>query len=99
MDLFIELIKKNKMPIPIKEYKFCHNRRWRFDYAFVEQKIAIEQEGGVWINGRHNRGKGFLNDLEKYNTATIMGWRVLRYPPDLLYTQAIEDLKKLLTCA
>lgn len=95
MDLFLYLLKQEKLPDPETEYKFCPDRRWRFDYAFIKQKIAIEKEGGVWISGRHNRGKGFLNDMEKYNTATLMGWRVLRYPPDLIITQAVDDLKKL----
>jgi len=96
MDLFLQLLKKEGLPKPTVEYKFCPDRRWRFDYAFVKQKIAVEQEGGVWVSGRHNRGKGFLNDMEKYNAATLLGWKVLRYPPDLMLTQAIEDLKSIL---
>jgi len=74
------------------EYKFHPKRKWRFDFANPVLKIAIEQEGGVWISGRHNRGKGFLNDMEKYNQAVILGWKVLRYPPDKLM-QSIIDIK------
>ena len=74
------------------EYKFHPKRKWRFDFANPVLKIAIEQEGGVWISGRHNRGKGFLNDMEKYNQAVILGWKVLRYPPDKLM-QSIIDVK------
>ena len=48
MDLFLRLLKQKKLPLPTAEYKFCKERRWRFDYAFVKQKIAVEQEGGVW---------------------------------------------------
>src|SRR3990172_7771058 len=76
------------------EYKFYPTRKWKFDFANPNLKIAIEQEGGVWISGRHNRGKGFLNDMEKYNSATVMGWRVLRYPPDKMML-AVEDIKQL----
>jgi len=78
----------------VTEHIFHPTRKWRFDFANPELKIAVEQEGGVWIFGRHNRGKGFLSDLEKYNAATIMGWRVLRYPPDKMML-AVEDIKKL----
>lgn len=79
----------------VAEYKFHDKRKWRFDYANPELKIAVEQEGGVWVLGRHSRGKGFLNDMEKYNTATIMGWRVLRYPPDKII-EAVSDVQELL---
>ena len=54
-------------------------RKWRFDYAWPAKKIAVEVEGGVFTNGRHSRGAGMAADMEKYNTATLMGWRVFRY--------------------
>lgn len=70
----------------VKEYRFHNTRKWRFDYAIPEHKIAIEVEGGVWTGGRHTSPQGFLGDMEKYNTATVMGWRVLRTTPDRLLT-------------
>jgi very-short-patch-repair endonuclease len=54
---------------------------WRFDYAWPEQRIAIEQEGGVWVMGRHSRGYGMVKDAEKYNRAALEGWIVLRFTP------------------
>lgn len=76
---FALLLRYHKFPVPQREYKFYPSRRWRFDFAWPEQKIAVEIEGGVWINGRHNRASGFVKDLEKYNIATIEGWKVLRF--------------------
>ena len=67
------------------EYKFCKTRKWRFDYANFDLKVAIEIEGGAYTNGRHTRGKGFINDMEKYNMAVELGWVVLRYTPDQMY--------------
>ena len=64
---------------PEHEFQFHPLRRWRFDFAFPSQKIAIECEGGIWTNGRHVRGSGFEKDAEKYNAAVIAGWRVLRF--------------------
>ena len=61
-----------------REHSFHWHRRWRFDYACPAAMIAVEIEGGVWTGGRHTRGKGFLRDIEKYNEATAMGWRVFR---------------------
>lgn len=70
------------IPEAQKEYRFHPIRKWRFDYAWPEKKVAIEVEGAVWIRGRHTRGSGFIKDMEKYNTATAMGWSVLRFTPD-----------------
>jgi len=77
-----------------KEFRFHPKRLWRFDYANEHYKIAIEVEGGVWTAGRHTRGKGFLGDVEKYNEATAMGWRVFRTTPDALITSNTLNLIK-----
>lgn len=69
------------LPTPIAEYRFHPTRKWRFDYAFVPERIAVEQEGAVWVNGRHTRGSGFVADMEKYNAAAALGWRVIRGTP------------------
>lgn len=64
-----------------REFRFHPGRRWRFDFAHPESKIAVEVEGGAWTKGRHNRPAGFIADMEKYNQAALMGWIVLRYTP------------------
>ncbi|EMQ0139555.1 hypothetical protein RGN55_003674, partial [Acinetobacter baumannii] len=33
----------------------------------------------IWSGGRHTRGKGYLGDMEKYNSAAMMGFTVLRF--------------------
>ena len=81
----------------IKEYKFCDGRKWRFDYALPDLKIAIEIEGGVFSNGRHTRGKGYLNDMEKYNMASELGWTLLRYTPTQLNeSKTYEQIKRVI---
>lgn len=62
-----------------REYRFAPPRMWRFDFAWPEQRFAVEIEGGVWTNGRHTRGSGFVADTEKYNAAALAGWKVLRF--------------------
>lgn len=64
---------------PEREFRFHDTRRWRFDFAFPDRKLAVEVEGGTYTNGRHTRGSGYEKDLEKYNTAARLGWTVLRY--------------------
>lgn len=72
------------LPAPIREYRFAPPRRWRFDYAWLPQRLALEVEGGIWIGGRHVRGRGYENDCEKYSEAALRGWRVLRVTPAML---------------
>ena len=86
-DAFTLLCKTELKQVCIKEHRFHPKRKWRFDYAFPAAKVALEVEGGVWTSGRHTRPQGFLNDIEKYNTATLLGWKVLRTTPDELYTK------------
>lgn len=66
---------------PVAEYKFHPTRKWRADWCFIEQKVIVEQEGGAWIQGRHNRGSGFIKDLSKYNEAAKLGYRVFKFTP------------------
>lgn len=61
------------------EVKFHPSRRWRFDFADWENMIAVELEGGTWIQGGHSRGVGYEKDTIKYNEAVKLGWKVLRY--------------------
>jgi hypothetical protein len=72
---------------PEAEFKFAADRKWRFDYAWPARRIALEVEGGVYTQGRHTRGSGFVKDMEKYNRATVLGWRVLRVTPQQLLTE------------
>ncbi|EPP8795161.1 DUF559 domain-containing protein, partial [Acinetobacter baumannii] len=62
-----------------QEYKFHPERKWRADFLIKGSKILIEVEGGIWSGGRHTRGKGYLGDMEKYNSAAMMGFTVLRF--------------------
>lgn len=93
-----------------KEYCFCNGRKWRFDFCFPNEKLAIEVEGGAFkkrtykskrtgklittIGGRHNSAKGFLNDMEKYNTAAMLGYRLLRFTPQSIMTSKALDIIK-----
>jgi hypothetical protein len=65
----------------VTEYRFDSFRRWRFDYAWVEQMVALEIEGGAFAMGRHTRGVGYVKDMEKYSEAAVRGWLVLRVTP------------------
>jgi len=59
-----------------REHRFAKARKWRFDFALPELKIAVEIDGGV-----HRIAERFASDREKLNAATLQGWRVLRFSP------------------
>lgn len=92
MSTFCAIIQRATGMPCLREFRFHHIRRWRFDYAIPAARVAIEVEGGAWTRGRHTRGKGFLNDIEKYNAATLLGWRVFRTAPDALLSAAFIEM-------
>ena len=75
----LQQIRWLRLPEPVEEYRFAPPRRWRFDLAWPDQLLAVEVQGAVWVQGRHSRGAGQLNDMDKANTAVIGGWRVLHF--------------------
>jgi very-short-patch-repair endonuclease len=93
-DQFVMILRCFKdIPPPAREHRFHPTRRWRFDFAWVEQRLAIEIEGGLWRGGRHQTATGYRADCEKYNAATLLGWRVLRLTDrDLANPRQVVDL-------
>tara|TARA_R110002020_G_C16186321_1_gene765206 strand:- start:608 stop:976 length:369 start_codon:yes stop_codon:yes gene_type:complete len=76
-------IRNSGLPEPIREHKFHPTRRWRLDFFWLcpisGYDLALEVEGGTWMaRSRHTSGKGFENDIEKYNEALMHNVLVLR---------------------
>ncbi len=63
----------------VVEYRFHPTRKWRFDVCWPAVKVAVELEGGTNTGGRHVRPAGYEQDVEKYNQAVVLGWRLLRF--------------------
>jgi len=72
------------LPAPELEFRFHPVRQWRADFAWPAHMILAEYEGGTWTGGSHTRGRRYESDCVKYNTATLAGWRVLRFTHDLV---------------
>jgi hypothetical protein len=79
-----------------EEHRFS-DRKYRFDIILlpIELKIAIEYEGIFSEKSRHTNVNGYSKDCEKYNLASSLGWKVLRYTA-LNFTNVIADVKLLI---
>jgi hypothetical protein len=82
-----------------QEFRFDTSRRWKSDFYILEFNCLIEFEGmggNHWSGiGGHQTLTGYTANCEKYNRASLMGFKLLRYTAknskDLL-----NDLKTLL---
>jgi len=75
-------LNSDNAPFPEPEYRFHPTRKWRFDWAFPEHRVAVEVDGGQWTahGGRHMTDK----DRDKGNHAAALGWVVLHFSPEQL---------------
>lgn len=100
LKILTQLCRDFKVSLPVAEHKFHSQRGWMFDYAWINEKVALEVEGGIWRKGggAHSRPANIMRDIEKYNSATMLGWRIVRCTPQTLFkSETIEMVKMLLT--
>ena len=95
-NLFTETVKSHFNLECVTEFKFDPVRRWRADYFIPDLNMIIEVEGGAFIRGRHTMGVGFINDMEKYNSATLAGYRVFRVTPQNKMTEGIRLIREVI---
>ena len=120
----LDQITESGIELPQREFVFYKHRRWRADFAWIDSKLLVEVEGGIYgsrvkchkcgalvmqrtnagkfvpvfAGGRHNSAAGFEADVEKYNTAQEIGWRVIRATrKTILNGEAIALIKRMLT--
>lgn len=79
LELQLKLVKIEVEP----EYMFALPRKWRADYRIRDTRVLVEFEGGLFAKGKqgHSSVTGILRDIEKYNTAALLGWLVIRVTP------------------
>lgn len=89
----------------VEEFPFL---RWRFDFAWPREAVAVECDGGHWgvqirkgryagriVPGRHVGGHGFIEDRRKLNAAALDGWLVLHYTREML--AGLEAVREITT--
>lgn len=74
---YMKALGGGKIPSPSKQYKFHPTRKFQFDFAWVDKKVAVECDGGRYQfgGGRHSSP----GDYDKLNEAAILGWKVIRF--------------------
>lgn len=69
---------------PEREYKFAPGRKYRCDFAWPDKRLLVEVEGGIYTKQAHGSITGILRDVQKYNLAAELGYKVLRVTPDMI---------------
>jgi hypothetical protein len=63
------------LPVPLREYEIREDGfNGRADFAWPDQRVAVETDGFVWHSGRHQ----WQRDRTKRNLLTLRGWKVLQ---------------------
>jgi len=98
---FPTLCRIHRVPEPVAELRFALRvgRDWRFDWAWPRRCVALEVEGGLFTRGQkgHAHATRIRQDMEKYNTAQILGWIVLRcLPEEITHDRTFEYIRRAL---
>lgn len=83
-----------------REYRFHPTRLWRSDFYIPPLELLIEIEGIGYARGktgRHQTGTGFEADAVKYNAMVALGYRLMRFTPNMVYGKAKQRGKYLPT--
>ena len=72
----LKLIREAGLPLPMLQYVVEDGGRFvaRIDFAYPEQKVAVEADGFRYHDGR----QAFDDDRARGNVLESLGWRVLR---------------------
>ncbi len=90
---YVETIWRSLEGAPYEvEYKFHPTRKWQFDIAWPEIMIALEIEGKG-----HASFNRYQRDIEKYNAAAELGWRVFRISYKQIWSHDISVLETLVS--
>lgn len=72
------------------QYVYCHR---------CGAKVQKKSAGGKWSyvrdsGGRHTSASGYLGDMEKYNNAALLGWRLIRIPANDMHNKESVSIIK-----
>lgn len=82
-EVFARQVKEYTLPAAIRQYSFarCVGRQYKADFAWVDERLIVEVQGGLFNGGRHARGAGVESDLERQAIASCLGWKLMGFSP------------------
>ena len=81
-----------------REYQAIEGRRFKWDFAFVKDRLLVEVQGAVWVKGGHSTGVGITRDCEKFSIASVNKWFTIPVTTDHVKNgKALEWIKQFLT--
>jgi len=83
------------VPEPERQYRFHETRRWRFDFAWPSERVAVEVSGET----AHAHWRNMTTDAEKANAAVLGGWRLLVFTGAMIDKDpcgCVEQVKQML---
>lgn len=92
---FLFLTRVYGLPAPVREHRFHDTRRWRFDFAWEKQRVAVDVDGETAHRGWANMAA----DREKSNAAIDAGWKFYRFTGRMLRdcpNECMEQVKRAL---
>lgn len=100
---FWQIENASNLPLPERHVQLLDDRKFEMDFVWRPQRIVVEIDGGVWMQGQngqaggaHSRPAHILRDMEKSNLVQRAGYRFFRFTPDQIKSfEALEFIKEL----
>lgn len=73
------------LPFPLRNQRYLPPTDLEFDFSWLDLKIAIEVQGGIYKRGRrtgHVSPTGMRRDMYKMCLAQSVGWIIYQVQPD-----------------
>ena len=77
---FIRMLDQSRVSGFVRQHRFAPPRQWRLDFAWVDIKLGVEIDGGIYRKLGHQTLKGMLNDAEKAEALLQRDWTLYRIP-------------------
>jgi hypothetical protein len=80
--LWLQITADPALPWPEREFRFAPPRRWRWDFSWEPDRLAVEVQGARWK--RHGEKRDQSKSFEKLNEAALLGWKVLQVNAEMI---------------